>query len=72
MFLPCNLEDSLQKLEMEITEPGSIIMIMEACLKNLQCRKIGLAIHIAGYMFKYQKATDVWALTLGNEDILRY
>ena len=70
--LPPNLEDRLRKLEIEITEPGGIIMAMEARLKDLQDRKVRSAIHVAGYTFKDQKTTDVWALTLGGDDVIRY
>jgi len=45
-------------------------MAMEARLKDLQDRKFGSAIHVAGYTFKDQKTTDVWALTLGNDDVI--
>ena len=47
-------------------------MAMEAHLKDLQDRKVGLVIHVAGYTFKDQKTTDVWALTLGGDDVMRY
>ena len=70
--LPPNLEDRLRKLEIEITEPGGIIMAMEARLKDLQDRKVGPVIHVDGYTFKDQKTTDIWALTLGGDDVIRY
>ena len=47
-------------------------MAMEARLKDLQDRKVGSAIHVAGYTFKDQKTADVWALTLGSDDVIRY
>ena len=46
-------------------------MAMEARLKDLQDRKVGLAIHIAGYTFKDQNTTDDWALKLGSDDVIR-
>ena len=66
-----NLEDRLQKLEIEITEQGRVVMTMEARLKDLQDRKVGSAIHVAGYTFKDQKMTDDWALKLGSDDVIR-
>ena len=47
-------------------------MVMDVRLKDLQDRKVGLAIHVAGYTFKDQTATDAWAITLGDDDVLHY
>ena len=72
MNTPSAFELRVKSLEKEVLEPGGAFVRMELEIRSMQTKKAGDAVSAGTYTFKDQRATGVWAATIGTREIVKY
>ena len=64
--------DRLAIVESDLMDSDGVVPKMKKMLSELRDRKVGSAISIGGYTFRDQSATEAWAQTLGDGNLITY
>jgi len=64
--------DRLAIVESDLMDSDGVVPKMKKMLSELRDRKVGSAISIGRYTFRDQSATEAWAQTLGDSNLITY
>ena len=66
------MEERLDLLELEVTQPGGTFTRTELTLQAIQNKKVGAAVEAGPYTFKGANETEAWAKSIGESDLTQY